>query len=148
MASSWAVDRFPTFEAALRRLTEQHRELVDEPLHLAVGYQPATRAPLDVFLFEVIGGAAESINPERDLFEITFGSSVGFPMGPDQELHVVLTYPRELEIALAEGWPLANEVADAIRRGDYRVLFQDEVGAQALTRLQADAARCQEIPRG
>jgi hypothetical protein len=39
----WAADRFPQFEAPIRRLAEQHRELVDDPLHLAVSYQPAMR---------------------------------------------------------------------------------------------------------
>ena len=70
MAGSWTADRFPQFEAAIRRLTEQHRELVDEPLHLAVSYLPAMRDQQHIFLLEVIGGPGESINPERDLFEV------------------------------------------------------------------------------
>ena len=51
MAGSWTADRFPQFEAAIRHLTEQHRELVDEPLHLAVSYLPATRDQQHIFLF-------------------------------------------------------------------------------------------------
>ncbi len=110
MAGSWAAERFPQFEAAIRRLTDQHRELVDEPLHLAVSYFPATRDQQDIFLFEVVGGLAEGINPERDLFETTYLPASGFPMGPNEQLHLILTNPHELEIGLEEGWPLVCEL--------------------------------------
>lgn len=147
MAGSWTADRFPQFEAAIRRLTEQHRELVDEPLHLAVSYLPATRDQQHIFLFEVIGGPGESINPERDLFETIFESTPGFPMGPNEQLHLILTNPRELEIALREGWSLASEVVNAIRAGDYKVLYKDEVGERVLDQLEAEA-RLHEAARG
>ncbi len=139
MAGSWTVDSFPQFEAAIRRLTEQHRELVDEPLHLAVSYLPATRDQQHIFLFEVIGGPGESINPERDLFEAIFETSPGFPMGPNEQLHLILTNPRELEIALREGWSLASEVVNAFRARDYEVLYKDEVGERVLGKLEAEA---------
>jgi len=147
MAGSWTADRFPQFEAAIRRLTEQHRELVDEPLHLAVSYLPGMRDQQHIFLFEVIGGPGESINPERDLFEAIFETSPGFPMGPNEQLHLILTNPRELEIALREGWSLASEVVNAFRAGDYEVLYKDEIGKRVLDTLEAEA-RCQEDARG
>lgn len=147
MAGSWTADRFPQFEAAIRRLTEQHRELVDEPLHLAVSYLPAMRDQQHIFLFEVIGGPGESINPERDLFEAIFETTPGFPMGPNEQLHLILTNPRELEIALREGWSLASEVVNAIRARDYEVLYKDEVGERVLDKLEAEARR-QENARG
>lgn len=147
MAGSWTADRFPQFEAAIRRLTEQHRELVDEPLHLAVSYLPAMRDQQHIFLFEVIGDPGESINPERDLFETIFESTPGFPMGPNEQLHLILTNPRELKIALREGWSLANEVVNAIRAGDYKVLYKDEVGERVLDQLEAEA-RLHEAARG
>ena len=147
MAGSWTAYRFPQFEAAIRRLTEQHRELVDEPLHLAVSYLPAMRDQQHIFLFEVIGGPGESINPERDLFEAIFETTPGFPMGPNEQLHLILTNPRELEIALREGWSLASEVVNAIRAGDYEVLYKDKVGERVLDKLEAEARR-QENARG
>jgi len=147
MAGSWTAYRFPQFEAAIRRLTEQHRELVDEPLHLAVSYLPAMRDQQHIFLFEVIGGPGESINPERDLFEAIFETTPGFPMGPNEQLHLILTNPRELEIALREGWSLASEVVNAIRARDYEVLYKDEVGERVLDKLEAEARR-QENARG
>ena len=147
MAGPWTAERFPQFEAAIRRLTEQHRELVDEPLHLAVSYFPATREQQHIFLFEVIGGLGESISPERDLFEVVFESTPGFPMGPNEQLHLILTNPLELEIALREGWSLATEVVGAIRVGDYKVLYKDEVGDRVLDKLKAEARR-HEAARG
>jgi hypothetical protein len=57
MAGPWTAESFPQFEAAIRRLTEQHRELVDEPLHLAVSYLPAIRDQQHVYL----PGATQSI---------------------------------------------------------------------------------------
>src|SRR5260370_38000991 len=106
MAGSWTAERFPKFEAAIRRLTNQHRELVDEPLHLAISYLPAMRDQQHIFLFEVIGNPEESVNPGQDLFEATFTATPGFPMGANEQLHLILTNPRELEIALPESWPL------------------------------------------
>ncbi len=147
MAGPWTAERFPQFEAPIRRLTAQHRELVDEPLHLAVSYLPPMRDQHHIFLFEVIGGPAESINPERDLFEAVFETSPGFPMGPDEQLHLILTNPQELRIALREGWSLAGEVVGAIRAGDYRVLHWDEVGERILEELEAEATR-HEAARG
>jgi len=141
MAVSWTADRFPQFEAAIRRLTEQHRELVDEPLHLAVSYLPAMRDQEHIFLFEVVGSPVESINPERDLFEAVFETTPGFPMGPNEQLHLILTNPRELEIALREGWSLASEVVNAIRARDYEVLYKDGVGGRVLDKLEAEARR-------
>lgn len=147
MAGSWTSDRFPHFEQAIKRLTEQHRELEDEPLHLAVAYLPAKRDQQHIFLFEVIGTPGESINLERDLFEATFGATAGFPMAQNEQLHLILTNPRELEIALVQSWPLACQVVNAIRDGDYEVLYKDEVGERVLASLQAEASR-QESVRG
>jgi hypothetical protein len=141
MAGSWTADRFPQFERAIRRLTEQHVELEDEPLRLAISYLPARRDQQHIFLFEVIDAPGESVNPERDLFEVTFETTPGFPMGPNEKLHLILTNPRELKIALKEGWPLAIEAVEAIRAGDYEILFEDRVGKRTLALLRAEARR-------
>ncbi len=147
MAGSWTSDRFPQFEQAIRRLTEQHRELEDEPLHLAVSYLPAERDRQHIFLFEVIGTPEESINSERDLFEATFANTTGFPMAQEEQLHLILTNPLELQVALSQHWPLASEVVNAIRDGDYKVLYQDQIGERILAGLEAEAHR-QELVSG
>ena len=75
MAKKWASERFAQFETAIRRLTEQHRELEDEPLHLALAYLPhrnGREVARGIFLLEVIGGAADRFGQSGDLFEGTF----------------------------------------------------------------------------
>src|SRR5438132_10790984 len=103
MAGKWTSERFPHFESAIRRLTEQHRELEDEPLHLALAYLPrrnGREVAQGIFLLEVIGGAANRLGQSGDLFEATFDAAPGLPTGFDQTLHLILTTPRELEEAL------------------------------------------------
>jgi hypothetical protein len=141
MPGSWSTDRFPQFADAIRRLTEQHRELEDEPLRLAISYLPAGRDPQDIYLFEVVETPDASISASGDLFEVEFATSPGFRMGADEQLHLILTNPRELETALKNAWPLAVELTIAIHDGDYQVLFQDAVGQEALARLQEAANR-------
>ena len=147
MAGTWTSERFPRFKDAVSKLTEQHLELKDEPLYLALSYQPVERNQQHIYLFEVIGAFDESINPEGDLFEVTFTPTAGFPMDDDQELHLILTNPRELDIALKQGWSLADEVVGAIREGDYQVLYENPIGKKALASLLAEASR-QGVDRG
>jgi hypothetical protein len=132
MAGTWTATRFPQFEKQIRSLTEQHRELEDEPLHLAISYAPR-RDQQDIFLFEVIGGnGGDCINPDKELFETTFASTAGFPMAAGQQLHLVLTNQRELDVALSEGWPSLREVMDAIQSDEYEELYADQAGSQIL----------------
>jgi hypothetical protein len=146
MAGTWTSERFPQFEAAIRQLTNEHRELEDEPLHLAISYSPL-RDQQDIFLFEVIGSSNESISSDRELFETTFQSTSGFPLAPNQRLHLVLTNPSEWETALRESWPLAMEVMNSIRSGDFQVLHEDNIGTGILSRIRA-AINCQEPVHG
>jgi hypothetical protein len=146
MAGTWTSDRFPQFEAQIRELTKQHRELEDEPLHLAISYAPR-RDPQDIFLFEVIGGT-DSISPDRELFETAFASTLGFPMDAGQQLHLILTNLHEFEMALDEEWPSVREIVDAIRSGDYKILYDDETGKSILNRIQSEIGRPEGAARG
>lgn len=138
MAGTWTSTKFPQFEEQIRSLTEQHRELEDEPLHLAIVYAPQ-RDPGDIFLFEVIGG--NSVSPDRELFEVTFASTPGFPMVADQRLHLILTNPHELDTALSEEWPSLREIIDAVRSGNCERLYADDVGEEILSRLCSKTGR-------
>ena len=55
--------KYPKYLNQVRDLVEQHRELVEEPLLLAIYYAP-DRDPEDVFLFEILdnfrGGALDA----------------------------------------------------------------------------------------
>ena len=118
MAGTWTSERFPQFEKEIRRLVEQHRELEDEPLHLAIAYQPgAPRDQLDIYLFEVIGGLGER-NPDKELFETTFEPNNRLQAGFSQRLHMTLTTPLEFTAAVEEKWKTAggNPQRCALRR--------------------------------
>jgi hypothetical protein len=146
MAGAWTSKKFPLFEKHIRVLTKQHRELEDEPLHLAISYAPR-RNEHDIFLFEVIGGnGGDSVSPDKELFETTFTSTPGFPMDAGQQLHLVLTNQRELDVALSEGWPSVCEIADAVQSNDYKKLYADRKGARIL-KLLSTAGRA-EASRG
>ncbi len=123
---------FPNYEAELRTLVRDHKELKDEPLILALYYAPQ-RDPDDIFLFEVIKNfGANSIDPDRTLFEVAYGSTSGFPLAPGQHLRLVLTNPDELKAALREEWPLATELRDVLRSGKAMVLLAEEEGQRLL----------------
>lgn len=132
MGQSWITERFPLHADDLRRLTDEHLRLQDEPLHLAVVYDPG-HGSQDVFLFEVVGGfGGGAVNPDGNLFEVTYGMSSVVSGSNGEQLHLVLTSPEELPVAVREQWPLAVEVARAIGQGEFEVLFEDEIGRQML----------------
>jgi hypothetical protein len=132
-------ERFPTLEGPLRELATQHREISDGPLHLALAFDPGRVGP-NVFLFEVLGGfGRDEVSPDRELFEVSFGATDTLPLAKGQRLHLILTSPTELRAALFQEWPSVEEVRDAIHRGDFEVLYQDELGDD-LMRLLNDRA--------
>ena len=148
MAGEWTSERFPQFEMEIRRLTEQHRELEDEPLHLAIAYQPGPpRAQQDIYLFEVIGGWGES-NPDKELFETTFEPNGRLPTGFSQRLHMILTTPVEFKTALGEKWKTAEEIVNSARWNDYQVLHSDAVGGEILDLINKAAQSRQVASHG
>ena len=137
---TWITQRFPGVERQIRDLARQHRELRDEPLHLAMVYGPG-REPLDIFLFELAGNfGGNEVSPDAQFFEVTFDSTPGFTMEPNQKLHLVLTNPKEFGAALDQHWQTAEEIRDAVRRGDFEVLHSDEIGQEALRFLNERAS--------
>ena len=146
MAENWISKKFPQFEAHIRELVKQHRELEDEPLHLAISYVPQ-RDQQDIFLFEVIGGN-DNISLDKELFETTFTSTPNFPMTIGQELHLILTNRREFEEALDEAWPSVREIVDAIRSKDCEVLHSDKSGKEILDRIRSQSVPAEGVARG
>jgi len=138
MAESFTRKRFPRFAEQIRNLAIQHRSLEDEPLHLALSYDPEREGQNnDIFLFEVVSNFGDNeISPDGDLFEVTFNSSNDLQLGPDQQLHLIITNPREIETAIQDQWPLLEELRRAITAGNYEELYADESGKDILGRLQ------------
>ena len=133
MATSTAT-RFPDVEimSRLKGLIKQHLKLKDEPLLLAVYYAP-TRCRKDIFLFEVADNFGQnSIDPDRDLWEVGYRSAPSFPLAEEQYLRLVLTNPEECGVAFKEKWPLASEIRRAFRRGKAVVLHATPEGQKLL----------------
>lgn len=123
-----AISPFPAHRQKMENLVEQHKEIRDEPLLLAVYYEPERDAG-DLFLLEVIDQfGANKVDPDRELFEVTYGSTAGLPLEPGQELHLILTNPAEAVVAFEEGWPLAREIRGAIEQKKAVALHQTREG--------------------
>jgi len=121
------VERFGGLMERMREVVEEHRRL-DDPLLLAVLFAPE-RDPDHLFLLEVIQDfASNSIDPDRELFEVSYPVSPEDPQC-DKWLHLVLTGPVELQTALEQNWKSAIEIRNAMVRGDYEILFMDERSA-------------------
>ncbi|MCK4659411.1 MAG: hypothetical protein KAV82_07805 [Phycisphaerae bacterium] len=115
---------YPKHRDQLWRLVQQHLELRDEPLLLAVYYAPE-RDLNDVFLFEVIenfGGNGTDV--KHDLFEVTYGSVSAFTLEHDQRLHLVLTNLLEFRVAVQEGWAHIGELQKAFHGNQADILHQ------------------------
>ncbi len=118
---SWLV--FEVDVESIQDLIEQHRELKDEPLILAMQYD-AGAEPDEIYLLEVIDNfGANGISSDRELFEVTFPKASGPDGGPDQTWHLVLTNPLEFDVALREGWEQADKIRRAVGSGRYEVVF-------------------------
>ena len=128
----WTMRRFPHLDRQLRELASRHLELRDEPLHLALTYDPG-RDSGDVFLLEVLGNFGfDEVSEEKELFEVTFEPTQDLTLEPGRKLHLLLTNTNELRTALEDHWDSAEEVRDAIRKGDFEVLHQDEIGSEVM----------------
>ena len=137
----WTIGRYPDLEGPIRALAERHRELKDEPLHLALAYDPG-RDTQDVFVFELLSHfGADEVNPDGELFEVTFDRTRDFPLSEGQRLHLVLTSPSELEAALQQGWPSVKVIQMAVAKGDFEILFSDARGDETIRQLQTGTSR-------
>jgi hypothetical protein len=117
----WTPEYLPQVE----RLVATHRALKNESLLLAILYAPA-RNPGDIFIFEVVDNfGSNSIDPDRELFEVSFDSTEGFPLPAGRKLRLVLTNPVELFNATEAQWPLAKEIRQAMHDGRARVIWAD-----------------------
>jgi hypothetical protein len=135
----WTIRRFPGLEKQIRDLAQQHREFQDEPLHLAIAYEPS-RDSHDIFVFELLGNfGGNEVTSEAKLFEVTFDSTPNFTMKPGQKLHLILSNPAEFRAALDQHWTTAEEIRTAVRRGKFEVLHSDEIGQEAMELLNERA---------
>jgi len=122
------ADKTPKDFDKLKQLLKQHRAIKNEPLLLAVQYSPK-RDKGDIFLFEIADNfGANSVDPGKTIFEVTYGSTPGFPMAEGQELHLLLTSPDEFKIAAKENWKAVRELRKALKEGGVQVLYSTREG--------------------
>lgn len=133
--AGFTATRFPDLESQIKELAKRHLELEDEPLHLAMTYDPG-RDQEDIFLFEIISNFGhDSIDPDKEIFETSFPSSPDFPMG-NRRLHLVLTNPPEFQKALEQNWEAIGELRLAIQFENYEILYSDKLGDDLLKELR------------
>lgn len=124
-------------EPQIKNLIKTHEGIPDEPLHLALRYEPEEDSK-DIFIFEIIGNFAGGyVDPDQEMMEVSFGSSANFPLQEGQELHLVLTSPQEFEIANRDDWKSVQKIRQSMRNKRYSVLSMDETGKMLLGSLEA-----------
>ena len=131
---------YPDRLADVERLIAQHRGLKNQSLQLALYYAQDTD-PNGVYLLEVasqFGG--DEVSDDKELFEISYGSTEGFPLPPGGRLDILLTNPAEMRVALEQGWASLSPILAAVREGQYQVMHDTEIGRTLLTALQKDFA--------
>jgi hypothetical protein len=120
----------------VRQLVNEHKRLKGAPLVLAL-YYVSSRAPKDISILEVIeSSGSNSVDPDKELFEVTFDSTPGFQMKDGQRLRLVLTNPRELRVAIRENWPLVREIRKAFQRGRALVISNGRKAGDLLEELR------------
>jgi hypothetical protein len=119
------VNAPPQVVRQVEHLVDQHRQLADEPLLLAIYFEPE-RDEGDIFLFEVVDGfGAGQVDEDGKLFEVSYGSTPSFPLPSGQRLRLVLTSPGELQVASRNHWPSLEEIRSAVRDGRAMTLFSE-----------------------
>jgi hypothetical protein len=128
------VSIYPEYRNQVNELVNQHLELVEEPLLLAIYYAPdrdaPDRNPDDVFLFEVLGNFdGSSIAYEGDLLEVVYESTPHFVMhSHDSLLHIILTSPEELHEAAKRNTRRFQEIKRALAEHHAQIIYSTPQG--------------------
>ncbi len=129
---------FPDRLEDVQRLIEQHRQIEHQPLLLAI-YFARQDDPESVYLLEVISQFGyNEISDDREIFEISYGSTDGFRLPFNSRLDILLTNPVELRTALEQGWVGLRPLLAAIEAGPehYRVIYHTDDGSELLGLLR------------
>jgi len=146
----WKTKQLPKFKKQLDSLIKEHRKMEDEPLHLAMVYNPVDKGDAgEIYLLEVIGGhELHSLSPDPDLYFSTYRSTPDYDIGFKFPLHLILTNEFELQMAIEDSWPRAEEMVAAIKNESFHVLFKDEIGEEILAKLKESKSRKSMVAHG
>jgi hypothetical protein len=129
---------YPDYEAEVRELVEQHKELADEPLLMALYFRSNRKgAENDVFVLEVLDNYPVSAFEEEDFLEVLYGSTPHFVMGMGQMLHLILTNLEELSRNIKRKTRIAGEIQQALNKGSYKLIFVAEGHKNLLEQIRA-----------
>lgn len=138
--ATFTESRYPQYADQIRRLAEEHRSFQDEPLHLALTFDPG-KDDGDIYLLEIISNFGEDEpDPKKELFEIAFSSSESLQLGANHKLHLLLTNPNEFRLACRENWDWIRALRRAIERDAYETLYADDTGKQLMEAVEATEA--------
>lgn len=125
----------------VERLIEQHRQLKHQTLLLAI-YFDCPEDPDSVHLLEVITPFGyEEVSDDKELFEMSYGSTNGFSLLPGSSLNILLTNATELQAAVRENWSSIRPVLAAVRLEQYRTIYKSEIGDNLLVLLKQTLIR-------
>ena len=132
----WGVFDFEV--EAIEALIEEHRQFQDEPLLLAMHYD-AGADPREIYVLEVMDNfGLNNVNPDRELFELTYWSPNRHEPDAGRSWHLVLTNPKEFAVALREGWDQAKKIQRAVDAGRYEIPFMtDDLGVLSRDSIHA-----------
>jgi hypothetical protein len=117
--AGWKV--FEVDVETIQELIEEHLQIKDEPLVLAMFFD-AGENPDDIYLLEIIKNfGSNEINPDRELFELTYWAPK-----EQKTWHLILTNPPEFDAALRGNWKHAEKIRRAVNAGRFEVLYMTE----------------------
>ena len=133
------MKRFPDYLEQVEALVDDHRQLKDHALVLAIYYEVPSN-PQDVYVLEVLLGLGVPSDTkdfiptdDTDFFDAEYGSTDGFPMDNDSQLHLVLTSTVTFMYAKDWNWPQYQLIHEAVQKGRYRLIYKDSnFGAEQL----------------
>lgn len=127
------IGTYPDYLEQIKKLIDQHLELVEEPLLMAIYYAPDRpgREEDDVFLFEVLDNFdGSSLETDGDMLEVLYDSSRHFTMHHrDARLHIILTSPEELRKATAKNTQRILELKQAMAKHRAQIVYIDPLRA-------------------
>ncbi len=132
---------FPDRLHDVKRLVDQHSQLKHQKLLLAI-YFDRPQAPESVHLLEVISQLGyDEVSGDRELFEMSYGSTEGFGVPVGSRLSIILTNAIELRIAIKEEWDALKPVLAAVEAGQehYRVVYKSGEGDNLAALLRREA---------
>lgn len=122
-------------ENLLTSLIEEHKEIENQPLHLAIAYRLGDSAS-ELYLLEVsenFGG--NRVSDEKLFLKAWVAQPPDFRFHEATEFYLVLTNLAEFSTAISETWSQISELKWSIEKGLAKKLFSDEQGEKLWAQL-------------